>query len=55
MDHNRAKGLLAEKMGVPVQEVKDCIIWGNHSTTQYPDVSYTKINGEQLDYSLLDA
>jgi len=46
LDHNRAKGMLAEKAGVPVREVKDVIIWGNHSSTQYPDISHATITGK---------
>ena len=33
-------------MGVPVAEVKNVIIWGNHSSTQYPDVNHGTVNGQ---------
>src|SRR6187431_1377810 len=38
LDHNRAVSQLAQKLGVPVTEVTKMTIWGNHSTTQYPDL-----------------
>ncbi|KAK5977481.1 Cytosolic malate dehydrogenase [Trichostrongylus colubriformis] len=46
LDHNRATAQLALKAGVPVSEVKNVIIWGNHSNTQYPDVRYAVITKE---------
>jgi len=46
LDHNRAKAQLAGKAGVPVGEVSNVTIWGNHSATQYPDVFNAKINGK---------
>lgn len=39
LDHNRALSQLANKIGVPVSKVKNVVIWGNHSKTQYPDVN----------------
>lgn len=45
LDHNRAKAQLAAKAGVPVSDVTNVTIWGNHSATQYPDVFNAKING----------
>jgi len=39
LDHNRALSQLADKMNVPVGNVKNVVIWGNHSKTQYPDVN----------------
>lgn len=46
LDQSRAKSLLAEKAGVPVKNVDRVIIWGNHSTTQYPDLSHARIEGK---------
>jgi len=46
LDHNRAVSQLAEKTGVKITAVKNVIIWGNHSTTQYPDISHATINGQ---------
>jgi malate dehydrogenase len=40
LDHNRAVGQLAEALGVPAGEIADVIVWGNHSATQFPDVSH---------------
>jgi malate dehydrogenase len=45
LDQNRAKTLLARKAGVPVQVVTNMAVWGNHSTTQYPDARNAKIAG----------
>lgn len=39
LDQNRAQSQLAAKLGVPVKDVKNVIIWGNHSSTQFPDPS----------------
>lgn len=43
LDHNRMKGELAEKAGVPYNNVHRVTIWGNHSNTQVPDVSHAEI------------
>jgi malate dehydrogenase len=45
LDHNRAKAQLAQRLGVPVSEVKKMTIWGNHSTTQYPDLFHAEVGG----------
>jgi malate dehydrogenase len=45
LDENRAKMQLARKAGVPVQVVTNMAIWGNHSTTQYPDARNARIAG----------
>ncbi len=46
LDHNRAISQLAERVGEPVTSVTNMTIWGNHSTTQYPDLFHAKVNGE---------
>lgn len=46
LDENRARSQLAIKANVPVTEVKDMIIWGNHSNTQYPDFDNAKIQNK---------
>ena len=55
LDHNRAKSQLAKKLGVPVTEIKDLAIWGNHDDSMYPDLFNAKVNGrsaaEQVDES----
>ncbi|KAL3738917.1 hypothetical protein ACJRO7_020319 [Eucalyptus globulus] len=43
LDHNRALGQIAEKLKVRVSDVKNIIIWGNHSSTQYPDVNHATV------------
>jgi malate dehydrogenase len=48
LDHNRAVGQVAARAGVPVAEVSNLTIWGNHSATQYPDVFHAKIKGQPL-------
>jgi malate dehydrogenase len=45
LDHNRAKAQLAAKAGAPVRDIRRMTIWGNHSTTQYPDVFHAEIGG----------
>ncbi|WP_339673715.1 malate dehydrogenase [Dasania marina] len=45
LDHNRAKSQLAQKTGKDVSDVKNMTVWGNHSATQYPDLSTAKVAG----------
>ncbi len=46
LDHNRAMWQLAEKTGTHNTDVKNVVIWGNHSATQYPDISHCTISGK---------
>jgi len=46
LDHNRAISQLANKCGVLATDVKSMTIWGNHSTTQYPDLHHAKVKGQ---------
>jgi malate dehydrogenase len=46
LDHNRAKGQLAAKLGEPVASVTRMTIWGNHSATQYPDVFHAQVDAQ---------
>jgi len=46
LDHNRAVSQLAQKVGRPVTSVKKMTIWGNHSTTQYPDLFHAEVDGK---------
>lgn len=46
LDHNRALSQLATKTGVSTREIKNMTIWGNHSTTQYPDISHATVGGK---------
>jgi malate dehydrogenase len=43
LDHNRAKAQLARRAGAHVRDVHRMTIWGNHSTTQYPDITHALI------------
>ncbi|MGJ8644907.1 MAG: malate dehydrogenase [Luteolibacter sp.] len=45
LDENRAKSQLAKKASVHQSKISNLCIWGNHSATQYPDFTNTKING----------
>jgi malate dehydrogenase len=46
LDHNRGLSQLAEKTGAHTTDVRRFIIWGNHSSTQYPDISHATIGGK---------
>jgi malate dehydrogenase len=45
LDHNRAKSQVAKRLGKPVSSVKKMTIWGNHSSTQYPDLFNCEVDG----------
>jgi malate dehydrogenase len=45
LDHNRAIAQVANKLSVPVRAITNVTIWGNHSTTQYPDLVHAKVSG----------
>ncbi len=46
LDHNRAISQLAEKCGVRSRDIKHVVVWGNHSSTQYPDLHYATVKGQ---------
>jgi len=46
LDHNRTKGELSHRLGINVNRIKNVIVWGNHSDTQFPDVSHGSIEPE---------
>jgi malate dehydrogenase len=46
LDHNRAKAQLAAKTGSHVNDIRCMAIWGNHSATQYPDISHASVAGK---------
>lgn len=48
LDHNRSLGEIASKTGVPVEKVKNVIVWGNHSSTMYPDVAHGTVDGKKI-------
>jgi malate dehydrogenase len=47
LDHNRAIAQLANKLAVPVSDVSQMGVWGNHSPTMYPDLFHAQVRGEQ--------
>jgi len=49
LDQNRAAGQLALKLGQPISAIKKVTIWGNHSSTQFPDAGQATVNGKPLD------
>jgi malate dehydrogenase len=46
LDHNRALSQLAEKTGAHTTDIRRMTIWGNHSSTQYPDIHHATIKGQ---------
>jgi malate dehydrogenase len=46
LDHNRALAQLAAKTGTHTTDIEGMIIWGNHSSTQYPDIHHCKVAGK---------
>src|SRR5580692_2193545 len=46
LDHNRALAQLAQKTGTHASQIHKMIIWGNHSGTQYPDLSHATVDGK---------
>ncbi len=55
LDHNRAMAQLAEKTGKHVNDISGMIIWGNHSSTQYPDIAHCTVDGEKAKNLVDDA
>src|SRR5690348_6000471 len=54
LDENRAKSQLAKKAGVEVPSVSNLAIWGNHSSTQFPDFFNARINGKPAPQVITD-
>ena len=46
LDHDRALAQISNKLGCTVSDISRFAIWGNHSATQYPDLSFTTVNGQ---------
>lgn len=46
LDHNRALAQLAERTGVHHDRIRRMVIWGNHSSTQYPDIRFAEVDGK---------
>ncbi|MDD4964683.1 MAG: malate dehydrogenase [Gallionella sp.] len=55
LDHNRAIAQVAHKLFQPVRDVKKMVIWGNHSSVQFPDLHHAKIRGRAVDELIGDA
>ncbi|MEZ2188528.1 malate dehydrogenase [Corynebacterium sp. CCM 9204] len=48
LDHNRALSQLATKLGKDSAAFENLVIWGNHSATQFPDITYATVGGEKV-------
>ncbi|WP_454113707.1 malate dehydrogenase [Microbacterium maritypicum] len=48
LDENRARAQLAHTLGAPVHTVRRVLIWGNHSATQFPDISHATVGGRPV-------
>ncbi|KAG8443938.1 hypothetical protein GDO86_009217 [Hymenochirus boettgeri] len=55
LDHNRAKAQIALRLNVSSDDVKNVIIWGNHSSTQYPDAAHASVNLQGKEISVFEA
>lgn len=55
LDENRAKAVIAQKVGVSVEDVDHLIIWGNHSNTMYPDFENATVNKSPLTSKIQDS
>lgn len=48
LDHNRALSQLGEKLGRDKNDINDLVVWGNHSATQFPDLTYATIGSDSI-------
>lgn len=48
LDHNRALAQLSEKLGRDKNDINNLVVWGNHSATQFPDITYATVGSEKL-------
>jgi len=48
LDHNRALSQVAMKLNQPVSHIRKMIVWGNHSSTQFPDLSHAEIDHQKV-------
>jgi len=55
LDHNRAKSQLASKTDKPISSISKMIIWGNHSSTQVPDLTHVKVGNKKATNLVTDA
>ena len=49
LDHNRAQSMLADRLQVPSRSIERLVVWGNHSDTQFPDVTYASADGAPVE------
>jgi len=49
LDHNRAVSQVALKLHAPVSDIKKIIVWGNHSNTQFPDLSHATVSNNKVE------
>ncbi len=54
LDQNRAKSVLSSKLNIDVENITKLIVWGNHSATQYPDLSYALVDNKRESIENLD-
>tara|TARA_B100000586_G_scaffold54020_1_gene36502 strand:- start:20292 stop:20810 length:519 start_codon:yes stop_codon:yes gene_type:complete len=54
LDQNRAKSVLSSKLNNDVESITKLIVWGNHSATQYPDLSYALVDNRRESIENLD-
>ncbi|KJS32621.1 MAG: malate dehydrogenase [Desulfatitalea sp. BRH_c12] len=55
LDHNRSLSQLAQKTGTHTTQIEKMVVWGNHSATQYPDISFATIEGQPVKGKVDDA
>jgi len=48
LDHNRAVAQISDRLSIPSDKIKNLTIWGNHSSTQYPDIDYSFIKSHNF-------
>ncbi len=48
LDHNRAESMLSQKLDVTTNVFEQVAVWGNHSATQFPDITYATVDGKPV-------
>jgi len=54
LDHNRARAMLATRLGEPVDSLEQVVVWGNHSPTMYADYRFALVGGEPVPLRIQD-
>lgn len=54
LDHNRAYAMLASRLNVPISQIQQLIVWGNHSPTMYADYRFAMANGKSVPLMIQD-